>query len=1085
MRRRVKRRIAVLGGGAAALAAVFELTRRPGWTDRYEITVYQMGHRLGGKGASSVNRSNHDRIEEHGLHIFWGFYENAFRMMREVYAELGRPEGAPLATFEQAFFPHDTITLPERGQDGRLEHWTLRLPRNDRRPGDGLDDLLEPWDYVPKLLGRALETLGVGGEVRVDGGVLSRVRPLVEAALARGSEAVEALDNVFGGVARSLFASIVATSRVARSFAPLAGEIAVARALAEANDVRREDRARSVLFLVRHVRAAFDRLIENGDTNAQLLVQIDLALCLARGLLVDGLAVPPRDFHALDDESFRDWLTRHGAREETLRSPLVEGFHAAIYSTGLDIGAGTAVHGLLRIAFTYKGAILWKMSAGMGETIFAPLYEVLRRRGVRFEFFHTIDHLELSADRKSVARVAVDVQARVARGTYRPLIDVRGLPVWPSEPLWDQLDTGEALRGADFESWWDAPPPVERRVLEAGRDFDEVILGISLGALREVCAELCADADNPRFGAMVENVRTTMTQSAQLWMTTTLDRMGFRKDDPPIVVPYSAPMDTWADMAHLLEREDWPEHSRPGSCAYLTARLDHDEPVPLRGPSDYGLRVREQIKRNTASWLRESAGALWPGANDVGDPASVNWYRLVDPEDRDGEARLDAQWIAPIPNPSNRYVLTLSGTSKYRLRPHESGYSNVVLAGDWTRNAINGGCFEAAVMSGMDAARALDPAVREGIGDWLGKLERARTRSVAVSAAAEREPLQRSRSTRPPPLVAPAPPRDLPRYVARDGELLAVPPIQLEVDVSMFALRADVAKLGALLDAHLNHGSPDVVYRPLAPLAVLYCAHVDNYAVSDPLGWVPELDFGIWIPALGGRISGGRFVADRVVTFTPYLWVSNDVALTNGRSIFGFYKDLGTRFGYPDEQDPERPFSLEAWVLPQLGRGAPIEQRRLIEVRHPKDAADAPVLGGLAHLMSTFAAAVVDRPEAEAPLAALRAGLAVARGAPRGQRMVFLKQFPDAVDARRACYQAIVESDIRFTSEPEARPLQGRFEVVVDEYDTHHLVRTLGLAFDRAEGRSHFLTPLAAGRARFGASVENPAVLWERGPAAR
>ena len=40
------------------------------------------------------------------------------------------------------------------------------------------------------------------------------------------------------------------------------------------------------------------------------------------------------------------------------------------------------------------------MRAGMGETVIAPLYEVLRRRGVRFEFFHRVERLELSADQR-------------------------------------------------------------------------------------------------------------------------------------------------------------------------------------------------------------------------------------------------------------------------------------------------------------------------------------------------------------------------------------------------------------------------------------------------------------------------------------------------------------------------------------------------------------------------------------------------------------------------------------------------------------------------------------------------------------
>src|SRR5271167_1862056 len=84
-----KQRIAVLGGGVSALTAVFELTSLPDHAERYEITVYQMGWRLGGKGASGRNAAHGERIEEHGLHILMGFYHNAFDVLRRCYDELG------------------------------------------------------------------------------------------------------------------------------------------------------------------------------------------------------------------------------------------------------------------------------------------------------------------------------------------------------------------------------------------------------------------------------------------------------------------------------------------------------------------------------------------------------------------------------------------------------------------------------------------------------------------------------------------------------------------------------------------------------------------------------------------------------------------------------------------------------------------------------------------------------------------------------------------------------------------------------------------------------------------------------------
>ena len=124
-----KKKIAVLGGGIGSLSTVFGLTSEPGWRDKYDITVYQQGWRLGGKCASSRNPQVADRIEEHGLHIFFGFYDNAIKMMRTAYAELERPVTAPLATFDAAFKPHSFITIEEYIDDEWV-HFPIFFPPN-------------------------------------------------------------------------------------------------------------------------------------------------------------------------------------------------------------------------------------------------------------------------------------------------------------------------------------------------------------------------------------------------------------------------------------------------------------------------------------------------------------------------------------------------------------------------------------------------------------------------------------------------------------------------------------------------------------------------------------------------------------------------------------------------------------------------------------------------------------------------------------------------------------------------------------------------------------------------------------------
>src|SRR6185436_13728050 len=126
--------IAVIGGGVGGVAAAFELTR-PEHQGRYRVTVYQLGWRLGGKGASG--RGACDRIEEHGLHLWMGFYENAFRLMRECYGELGRdPSKCRIASWTDAFEPNHFNAVADHTPRGDWLPWTAYFPPLQGLPGD-------------------------------------------------------------------------------------------------------------------------------------------------------------------------------------------------------------------------------------------------------------------------------------------------------------------------------------------------------------------------------------------------------------------------------------------------------------------------------------------------------------------------------------------------------------------------------------------------------------------------------------------------------------------------------------------------------------------------------------------------------------------------------------------------------------------------------------------------------------------------------------------------------------------------------------------------------------------------------------
>ncbi|MGZ3458534.1 MAG: hypothetical protein ACXU86_08515, partial [Archangium sp.] len=267
-----------------------------------------------------------------------------------------------------------------------------------------------------------------------------------------------------------------------------------------------------------------------------------------------------------------------------------------------------------------------------------------------------------------------------------------------------------------------------------------------------------------------------------------------------------------------------------------------------------------------------------------------------------------------------------------------------------------------------------------------------------------------------------------------------------------------------------------------APVAVLYCASVVTHPLPEPVACVPELDFGIWVPLVAGREDGGIFRPERVVTYTPYLWVDNDLALTNGRLFYGFHKDLGT-LAIPRRAEDSPLFTLDTWVIPTLGPRQPVEHRQLIAARRTDNGRESPLreLWRAGETMARAFGAIAGI--RDNPALAWFGGLDVLRGVldaeERGMKMVFLKQFPDAEDGRRACYQAIVEGDVRIVGDVEAAPLPGSWEVTIHAYDSHRIVETLGLSIAREAGRSRVLTPLAQGTARFPARIDPGRVVWE------
>ncbi|MEY3013088.1 MAG: hypothetical protein RIT45_1823 [Pseudomonadota bacterium] len=671
-----KQRVAILGGGLAGLAAAFELTATPARRQRYDVTLYQMGWRLGGKCASS--RGPNGRIEEHGLHVLLGGYENAFGVLRRLYDELERPVDAPIRRFEQAFLPHDEVVFVEPIR-GTLRPWRIRFPRNDRRPGDG-GLWPDPGDYLAMTRRWVREGLGL------------LVRELRS---------------------RSTPAGMLATARLATRL----GVRLASGPLAAAIAAERDDVLHAALG---EVHAALGDALLDDDALRRLWILLDLGATVSRGILADGLL--ERGFGAIDDEDFRAWLRRHGGSELAVESALMRALYDLVFhapatpgDASSGIAAGAALRMSLRFVCGYKGAIGWWMAAGTGETLIAPFYEVLAARGVRFEFFHRVRALEPDPEGRRLARVRLGVQATVREGAYQPLVREAGLPYWPATPDFSQLEQGDVLAAAavDLESSWSGWEDVDTRTLTLGEDVDEVVLAISVAALPAICGPLAAVS--PRWQQMLAGVHSTPTLALQLW-----SREGRPAGEgKPMMNTGVGPLTGYGDMSHLLRHEGWAEGDRPGHVLHVCSRIDAPAPP---GPESVGYHDSERARAHDLSlaWLREGGAAVVPGLARAWQPEAPRWEGLHDPSDGQGAERFESQYWRMNVEPTDRYVLCTPGSGKVRLRADESGFAGLTLAGDWIRTGLDIGSVEAAITSGQLASRAIcgEPRHLAGEHDW-------------------------------------------------------------------------------------------------------------------------------------------------------------------------------------------------------------------------------------------------------------------------------------------------------------------------------------------------------------------------------
>jgi hypothetical protein len=300
-------------------------------------------------------------------------------------------------------------------------------------------------------------------------------------------------------------------------------------------------------------------------------------------------------------------------------------------------------------------------------------------------------------------------------------VKVKGLDCWPDRPDFGQLVEGRALEtsGADLESFWCDWAPVARKTLKQGEDFDQIILGISVGALPYLTKDL-ARRHRP-WKRMLEASRTVATQAMQIWLKKTPWELGWNGytndyDDYLLSANFMTQPNGQGDFTKYIKYENWPKDAEPASLLLLCGTLPHYDDVTGDEGAEYPRKLAEQVKHQSIQFLQATGAFMLPGSTvaaqrGYGDPFAFDFNLFHQSGDAAeamvGAERFNDQYWRVNVNPSDRYVSTPPGSTTHRLFANDTGFANLSIAGDWTDNGLNVGSMEGSVRSGLLAAEAV------------------------------------------------------------------------------------------------------------------------------------------------------------------------------------------------------------------------------------------------------------------------------------------------------------------------------------------------------------------------------------------
>jgi len=688
----MRERVAIIGGGMGGLSAAYALSK-PEIADKYDITVFQMGWRLGGKCATG--RGPFGRIEEHGIHGFLGAYYNTLEMMYDVYEKWTPNANCPIPDFNSAFVKINTGLQWER-HAGHIKRWYRWTPPSPLKISDirKQSNLLVLWLVVySTVIRRKIDSMPLGKSA---GHQFGNILQLLEAFENQGLE----LAQNDGFVPLSLKKT------------PPANPI-----WQSMNDVIDFDLTRTT---------------SSRDDTRRNILEIEMFQVILRGIRDEEIFT--NGFLSIDDVNFSQWLKRNRASSALLESPLVSyivnltfQFPNGDITKEPNMSAASYIQWALRSA-TYIDRSLYLFAAGTGETIITPLYRLLKERGVTFKFFHELIDIDTNKSGTSVSSIIFQKQANLKGPDYDPTVEIKNLLCWPDRPKYNLLENHPGIQDVDFEKPKSASFGKTLKIKigsDADAKFEKVILAIPPEAIKSSANSLLQK--NAIWNAKLNNMPTTSTQAMQIWLNHSVEDLAeMPKSFYYGSANFMGEMHGELDFTKYIQFENWGNKPPKGLLYGCGVMVD---PPALEGVPDKKV-AKIRAFETTRTMLTTVGADLLPLSRQqlpiTTNPHSMDFDDLYvhdsDPiSSKSGQPRLRAQYFRGNIFPSERYTQSPIKTRENRINPLKPGLDNMTGAGDWVDTVLNVGSVECSVMGGFFAAAYINDLndALNVIGAWV------------------------------------------------------------------------------------------------------------------------------------------------------------------------------------------------------------------------------------------------------------------------------------------------------------------------------------------------------------------------------